>query len=59
MIHALEAFLAARALADWKEGGPVKVTAESAAARAEADFFRLLFEQREKSITTTPAPAAG
>lgn len=46
LFAALEAFLAANALADWKEGGPVKVTAENAAARAEEEFFRLLCQQR-------------
>lgn len=55
LFHALEAFLAATALADWKEGGPVKVTAENVATRAEEDFFRLLCQQRVNNANAAEA----
>lgn len=55
LTHALEAFMGAQALADWKEGGPVKATANRAAARAEEDFFRLLLREREHNINQAKA----
>lgn len=54
-LSALEAFLHAQALADWKEAGAVKATAERAAARAEEDFYRLLREAHtDRAVSTKP-----
>lgn len=59
MIAALEAYLAAMALVDWKmDPGPVKETAARAAGRAEEHFFHLLYEQRVANLNTNLAQAA-